>query len=101
MEPKNLDTEKEIQLQEEYEKHLEYIRSLDPEELSERLFKALHATEVILEGYNLVTNINEGHGIAVAGIIKLRDSITEALDWMNFNLIENELDDETYESDEL
>ena len=83
MEPKQLDPEKILELQEEYQKHLEHIRNLDPEELTERLAKSLEATEVILEGYNLVTNINEGHGIAVAGIIKLRETISDALEWIN------------------
>jgi len=100
MESTNMDTEKELQLQEEYKKHLENIRNLEPEELTERLAKSLEATEVILEGYNLVTNINEGHGIAVAGIIKLRETISDTLEWLNYQIIEVDEDDEE-ESDEL
>jgi len=100
MESINMDTEKELQLQEEYKKHLENIRNLEPEELTERLAKALEATEVILEGYNLVTNINEGHGIAVAGIIKLRETISDTLEWLNYQIIEVDEEDEE-ESDEL
>ena len=94
-----MDTEKEIQLQEEYQKHLEFIRNLEPEELTERLAKALEATEVILEGYNLVTNINEGHGIAVAGIIKLRETISDTLEWLSYQILEDE--EEIIESDQL
>ncbi len=100
MESNNMDTEKELQLQEEYKKHLENIRNLEPEELTERLAKSLEATEVILEGYNLVTNINEGHGIAVAGIIKLRETISDTLEWLNYQILEVDEDDEE-ESDEL
>ena len=101
MEPMNMDTEKELQLQEEYKKHLEHIRNLEPEELTERLAKSLEATEVILEGYNLVTNINEGHGIAVAGIIKLRETISDTLEWLSYQILEVEEDEDDEESDEL
>jgi len=102
MESNNMDTEKELQLQEEYKKHLENIRNLEPEELTERLAKSLEATEVILEGYNLVTNINEGHGIAVAGIIKLRETISDTLEWLSYQILEVDEDDEDdEESDEL
>lgn len=99
MESTNMDTEKELMLQEEYQKHLESIRNLEPEELAEKLAKSLEATEVILEGYNLVTNINEGHGIAVAGIIKLRETISDTLEWISYQILEVDQDDE--ESDEL
>lgn len=99
MESTNMDTEKELMLQEEYQKHLESIRNLEPEELAEKLAKSLEATEVILEGYNLVTNINEGHGIAVAGIIKLRETISDTLEWISYQILEVDEDDE--ESDEL
>lgn len=96
MEPKIIDTEKELLLQEELLKFQEFIRNLDAEEITDRLVKALDNTEVILEGYNLVTNINEGHGIAVAGIIKLREALAEAIDWIDYNFSEEEI-----ESDEL
>lgn len=96
---KTIDTEEEIKLQEELKKHQEYIINLDPESLLERLLKALDSTEVILEGYNLVTNINEGHGIAVAGLIRLREAIAEAIDWIDTNV--NDVTIETEESDEL
>ena len=97
---KNIDTEEELKLQEEFKKHQEFIVNLDSESLLERLVKALDSTEVILEGYNLVTNINEGHGIAVAGIIRLRDALAEAIDWIdtNINDVIVEIDEE---SDEL
>lgn len=94
MEPKIVDSEKELLLQEELLKLQEFIRTLDSEELTDRLVKALDNTEVILEGYNLVTNINEGHGIAVAGIIKLREALAEAIDWIDYNFSEEEIESE-------
>ena len=97
---KNIDSEEEIKLQEELKKHQEYIINLDPESLLERLVKALDSTEVILEGYNLVTNINEGHGIAVAGLIRLREALAEAIDWIDTN-INDVIIEEDEESDEL
>jgi hypothetical protein len=101
---KNIDTDEEKKLQEEFKKHQEFIINLEPELLLERLIKALDSTEVILEGYNLVTNINEGHGIAVAGIIRLREALAEVIDWIdtNVNDVVLEIDEETFEQgDEL
>ena len=80
---------------------LEYqtsIQNLDTEEMLDKLVKALDSTELILEGYNLVTNINEGHGIAVAAIIRLRDAISEAITWIDFNCNDNS---DEVDSDEL
>ena len=96
---KNIDSDDEMKLQDEFKKHQEFIVNLDAESLIERLVKALDSTEVILEGYNLVTNINEGHGIAVAGIIKLRETISDTLEWISYQILEVDQDDE--ESDEL
>jgi hypothetical protein len=92
-------TEEDIQF--ELEKRRELIQNLSLEDLFLRMEKALSGTEVILEGYNLVNNISEGHGIAVAGILMLRESMAEALDWMSFNLLENEDTPNEEESDEL
>ena len=91
---KNLDTEEELKLQEEFKKHQEFIIDLEPESLLERLIKALDSTEVILEGYNLVTNINEGHGIAVAGIIRLRNALMDSVEWITNNLTEEDSEEE-------
>ena len=65
-------------LHQEFEKHQEFIRSLPLEDLLDRLVKAHDSTDVILEGYNLVTTVNEGHGIALAGIIRLREALAES-----------------------
>ena len=95
---KTIDPDDDIQLQESLLKHIEFINNLEPSDLYERLVKAYESTDVILEGYNLVTNINEGHGIAIAGIIRLRSALEETLTWLDNNLLldesSEELDDE-------
>lgn len=100
---KNIDPEEELQLQENLIKHIEYINNLEPNELYDRLVKAYESTDVILEGYNLVTNVNEGHGIAIAGIIRLRGALEETLTWLDNNLCEDEdsLDEIEETDDEL
>ena len=52
--------------------------------------KSYDSTDVILEGYELVTNINEGHGIAIAGIIRLREALIDSIEWITNNLVEEE-----------
>jgi hypothetical protein len=87
---KNTDPEEELKLQENLIKHIEYINNLEPDELYDRLVKVYESTDVILEGYNLVTTINEGHGIAIAGIIRLRGALEETLTWLDNNLCDDE-----------
>lgn len=82
------DNMEEQDFTEEIQKQREFIKTLSIEDLLERVIKAHESTDVILEGYNLVTNINEGHGIAIAGIIRLRKSLEEILDWFDHNLVE-------------
>lgn len=94
----NFDNENEEQLLENLIKHNEYISNLNPDELFERLVKAYESTDVILEGYNLVTNISEGHGVAIAGLIRLRAALEETILWMDKNLLEDE--DESSEIEE-
>lgn len=88
--------ENEELLQEEFNKRIEAVRALSLEEMMEKMVKAHDSTDVILEGYNLVTNVNEGHGIALAGIIRLRDALAEMVDWIDHNLYEEaeEIDSE-------
>jgi hypothetical protein len=87
---KNIDPAEELQLQENLIKHIEYINNLEPNELYDRLVKVYESTDVILEGYNLVTNVNEGHGITFAGIIRLRVALEETLTWLDNNLCDDE-----------
>ena len=82
------DMEDQELLQEEFNKRIEAVRALSLEEMLEKLVKAHDSTDVILEGYNLVTNVNEGHGIALAGIIRLRDALAEMMDWVDHNLFD-------------
>ncbi len=78
----------EQDLTEQIQKQREFVASLDLEDMIERIVAAYESTDVILEGYNLVTNINEGHGIAIAGIIRLRKALEETLDWFEANMAE-------------
>lgn len=80
----------EQELTEQIQKQREFVASLDLEDMIERIVSAYESTDVILEGYNLVTNINEGHGIAIAGIIRLRKALEETLDWFKANMAEAE-----------
>lgn len=85
-----LTPEEIIQQIKEYE---ESVKNLPIEELMTMMENAITSTDLILEGYNLVTNISEGHGIAVAGILKLRETILAIMDWLEFNLIEEDTED--------
>lgn len=101
MNTENFDVENEDQLQQNLEKFNEAIVNMSAEELFDRLIKAYESTDVILEGYNLVTNINEGHGIAIAGLLRLRAALEEITLWMDKNLLEEDSDEEDEEGDEL
>jgi len=87
----------EQDLTEQIQKQREFVASLDLEDMIERIVAAYESTDVILEGYNLVTNINEGHGIAIAGIIRLRKALEETLDWFEANMVEEV--DEVFEEE--
>lgn len=89
----NIDTLDEEELQANLEKHNEYIASLEVDELYERIIKAYESTDVILEGLSLVTAVNEGLGITIAGLLKLRVALEETLVWFDNNLIKDESDE--------
>jgi len=95
----NLDNENTEDLQKELEQHRNQILMLHPQDLLQRLIKMHDSTDVILEGYDLVTNINEGHGIAVAGILRLREALMDSVEWINYNIVFNEEADETEEEE--
>ena len=86
----DLDAEQQLELQKQFEENRKIILAMNPEEFLERLVKMHDSTDVILEGYDLVTNINEGHGIAVAGLIRLRNALMESIEWITNNLFEDE-----------
>jgi hypothetical protein len=90
----NLDDEQKIELQKQFEENRKQILAMDPEEFLERLVKMQDSTDVILEGYDLVTNINEGHGIAVAGLIRLRNALMDSIEWITFNLLQEDEEEE-------
>ncbi len=90
MELENLDLQTQNDLQKQFEQHRQELLKLDPDQLIERLVKSYDSTDVILEGYELVTNINEGHGIAIAGIIRLREALMDSIEWITNNLVEEE-----------
>ncbi len=90
----NLDDEQKIELQKQFEENRKQILAMDPEEFLERLVKMHDSTDVILEVYDLVTNINEGHGIAVAGLIRLRNALMDSIEWITFNLLQEDEEEE-------
>jgi DNA replicative helicase MCM subunit Mcm2 (Cdc46/Mcm family) len=95
----NLDNENTEDLQKELEEHRNQILMLHPQDLLQRLIKMHDSTDVILEGYDLVTNINEGHGIAVAGILRLREALMDSVEWINYNIVFNEEIEESEEEE--
>lgn len=90
----DLDEAQQLELQKQFEENRKIILSMDPEEFLERLVKMHDSTDVILEGYDLVTNINEGHGIAIAGIIRLRNALMDSIEWISNNLMESDEEEE-------
>ena len=100
MELNNFDSVDEKALQEIVAKHKDYIVNLEPDDLIERLVQAHDSTNVILEGMNLTSTMSEGHAIAVAGLLRLREAIVESIDWLDNNLSDSvpSMDEE---SDEL
>lgn len=90
----DLDEQEQLELQKQFEENRRLILSMDPDEFLERLIKMHDSTDVILEGYDLVTNINEGHGIAVAGIIRLRNALMDSIEWISSNLIMTDEEEE-------
>ena len=90
----HLDDEQKMELQKQFEENRKLVLAMDPEEFLERLVKMHDSTDVILEGYDLVTNINEGHGIAVAGLIRLRNALMDSIEWITHNLLEDDEEEE-------
>lgn len=90
----DLDEEQQLELQKQFEENRKIILAMNPEEFLERIIKMHDSTDVILEGYDLVTNINEGHGIAIAGLIRLRNALMESIEWITNNLFEEDQEEE-------
>ena len=90
----DLDEAQQLELQKQFEENRKLILSMDPDDFLERLIKMHDSTDVILEGYDLVTNINEGHGIAIAGIIRLRNALMDSIEWISNNLLSSDEEEE-------
>lgn len=86
----------EEDLLEHLEKRNEFIKNLTLQDLFYRLEDSIKSTDIIIDGFNLVEKISETQGITIAGIMRLRETISETLDWISLNLLE-----EDSESDEL
>ena len=99
MNTENFDNDNIEQLQKELEEHRNEILMLHPTDLVQKLVRMHDSTDVILEGYDLVTNINEGHGIAVAGILRLREALMDSIEWINYNVVFNTEDEELDEEE--
>lgn len=89
----------EEELERQLEEYKQYIQNLKSDELLDKMRNSLIATDVLVEGFNIVTQITEAQGINISGIIKLREAVGEAIDWLNFHL-NGEPDDEE-ENDDL
>ena len=90
----DLDEAQQLELQKQFEENRKIILSMDPEEFLERIIGLHDSTNVILEGYDLSTDISGGQGIAMAGIIRLRNAIMDSVEWITHNLAEEDLEEE-------
>jgi archaellum biogenesis ATPase FlaH len=94
MDINNLDEEQMLELQKKFEENRKIILSMDPEEFLERIIKLHDSTDVILEGYDLSTDISGGQGISMAGIIRLRNALMDSVEWITNNLTEEDSEEE-------
>ena len=94
MQYEDLDDDMKIELQKKFEENRKIILSMNPEEFLERSIKLHDSTDVILEGYDLSTDISGGQGISMAGIIRLRNAIMDAAEWISHNLLESDEEEE-------
>lgn len=84
-------------LAETYAKRIEFIHSLNPSELVERIQSIHDSTDVLVEGYSFSDAITTSDAIAYASIARLREGLSECVDWLKneFNLLEYSEDYET------
>ena len=84
-------------LAEAYAKRIEFIHSLNPQELVERLQSIHDSTDVLIEGYSFSDSITTSDAVAYASIARLREGISECVDWLKneYNLLEYSEDYET------
>ena len=84
-------------LAETYAKRIEFIHSLNPQELVERLQSIHDSTDVVVEGFSFTDSMTTSDAVAYASIARLREGISECVDWIKneFNLLEYSEDYET------
>lgn len=84
-------------LAETYAKRIEFIHSLNAQELVERLQTVHDSTDVLIEGYSFSDSISTADAIAYASVARLREVITECVDWIKneYKLLEYSEDYET------
>ncbi len=84
-------------LAEAYAKRIEFIHSLNPLELVERLQSIHDSTDVVVEGFSFTDSMTTSDAVAYASIARLREGISECVDWIKneFNLLEYSEDYET------
>ncbi len=84
-------------LAEAYAKRIEFIHSLNPQELIERLQSIHDSTDVVVEGFSFTDSMTTSDAVAYASIARLREGISECVDWIKneFNLLEYSEDYET------
>ena len=84
-------------LAETYAKRIEFIHSLNAQELVERLQNIHDSTDVLIEGYSFTDSISTSDAVAYASVARLREGITECVDWLKneYKLLEYSEDYET------
>jgi hypothetical protein len=84
-------------LAETYAKRTEFIHSLNAQELVERLQHIHDSTDVLVEGYSFSDSISTSDAVAYASVARLREGITECVDWIKneYKLLEYSEDYET------
>ena len=78
-------------------KRIEFIHSLNAQELVERLQSIHDSTDVLIEAYSFSDLISTADAVAYASVARLREVINECVDWIKneYKLLEYSEDHET------
>jgi 3-dehydroquinate dehydratase len=84
-------------LAETHAKRIEFIHSLNAQELVDRMQNNHDSTDVLIEGYSFSDSITTADAVAYASVARLREVITECVDWIKneYKLLEYSEDYET------
>jgi hypothetical protein len=84
-------------LAETHAKRIEFIHSLNAQELVDRMQNIHDSTDVLIEGYSFSDSITTADAVAYASVARLREVITECVDWIKneYKLLEYSEDYET------